>query len=93
MNQTDKIAAVLALHDETHTADAMVYEVWNDGEVTLTKGGDLYGMRNLHMIYAGDEAKALPIESLPLKYNNSRIVVADNATALRARDIILGYGE
>ena len=28
----------------------MVYKLWQDGEITLEKGGDLYGQRNLHMV-------------------------------------------
>ena len=30
-----------------------VYQVWQDGEVTLQKCGSLLGQRNLHMIYPG----------------------------------------
>lgn len=39
-------------HDENATKqDGMVYELWNDGEVILTKSGSLYRQRNLHQDY------------------------------------------
>lgn len=34
--------------------DAMCTQLWSDGEIiTMTKGGDLYGLRSLHCIYNG----------------------------------------
>jgi len=32
----------------------MIYQVWEDGEVTLQKCGDLLWQRNLHMIQPGN---------------------------------------
>lgn len=90
MSQAEKIAALMALHNPSHIGNAMVYEVWNDGEVTLTKGEDLYGQRNLHCIMTGNPGRALPVESLPARYKHSRIVVADYEAAIAARAIILG---
>lgn len=46
---------------------AHVFQVWEDGEFTLQKGGSLLGMRNLHMIsYPHPELKLNPME-LPMK--------------------------
>jgi hypothetical protein len=39
---------VNARSDDGRKQDHMVYQVWNDGEVTLQKGGDLLWKRTLH---------------------------------------------
>lgn len=44
--------------------DSMVAQVWEDGEVTLTKGGDLLGQRSLHMI-EGPHTDKLPAVLFP----------------------------
>lgn len=38
-----------------------VYEIWEDGEVTLTKCGSLYGHRNLHMMKMGEPGVNVPL--------------------------------
>lgn len=38
---------VLSLDDEKHKQDGMCHQVWNDGSITTTKGGVLFGMRRL----------------------------------------------
>lgn len=43
---------------------AHVCEVWEDGEITLTKGGSLFGQRGLHQILPPLPA-ALPVEVMP----------------------------
>lgn len=94
MTTEEKIAAILAMHKEEGIECPMVYEVWNDGEVTLTKGGDLYGQRTLHTTIPAlfDTTKHLPADSLVKRFNNSRVVVMnrDEAKAVRA---ILMNGE
>lgn len=80
------IKELLALHTGDTSTD-MVYEVWNDGEVTLTKGDDLYGQRNLHCIKPGF-AKALPVEALHKRYSHSRIIVKNYEDAEKARELI-----
>ena len=42
-------AAELDRPDE-YKKPGMVYQVWQDGEITLQKCGDLFGQRNLHCI-------------------------------------------
>jgi hypothetical protein len=46
------IKALIALHHKPDLAkqDGMVYQVWEDGEVTLQKAGPLLWQRSLHMI-------------------------------------------
>lgn len=90
MNQQERIAAVRSMHKPEHQADQMVYEVWEDGEVTLTKGGELYGMRGLHCISMGCSDGALPADSLVVKNSqHSRIVVGSKEEADAAAKIIL----
>ena len=81
---------LLSMHDATAVEDHMVYEVWEDGEITLTKGGDLYGMRNLHVQRYGDESKALPFDSMPVRFGkHGCIQVRTSEEAYAASDLIL----
>ena len=90
MNQA-KIDAVNALHMPEAYAQDMVYEVWEDGEITLTKGGDLYGQRNLHMIDFGNPAKSLGADVLFYKsVNHSSIAVMTYEQAQQAQALIFG---
>jgi hypothetical protein len=41
-----------ASNPSLRSSKSMVYELWEDGEVTLTKCGDLLRRRTLHMIGA-----------------------------------------
>ncbi len=38
---------------QAESPHTMVWQVWQDGEVTLQKCGELLWQRNLHMIYPG----------------------------------------
>lgn len=45
----DDIARLLkSSHSEAAKQDSMVYVVFADGEIVLTKGGELFGQRTLH---------------------------------------------
>ena len=44
--------------------DHMVYQVWEDGEITLQKGGELLWQRNLHCIAMGTEGLSLGKDAL-----------------------------
>jgi hypothetical protein len=81
----------LAMHNALAVQDHMVYEVWEDGEITLTKGGDLYGMRRLHLIKGGDVSKALPVDCFPVKFKNGHgcIQVMTSEEANEASNLIL----
>ncbi len=49
MHPAEKLAR--ELHNVEHSQKpGMVYQVWQDGEITLQKSGDLLWQRNLHMI-------------------------------------------
>jgi hypothetical protein len=86
---------VRELHSPEAVNQPMVYEVWEDGEVTLTKGGELYGQRTLHLDARGDPGLALPWDSLVHSngLSHSRIWAATREDAYRARALILGEGE
>ncbi len=47
------LAMIKAASNDECKNDAMVTQLWSDGEITMTKGGDLYGKRSLHCIYNG----------------------------------------
>ena len=89
--ESETIAMVCALHNPEAVKEAMMYEIWEDGEITLTKAGCLYGLRALHLISYGNEGLALPPDSLPIKNaKHSRIWAADRETATKARNLIFG---
>ena len=93
MTIEERINAFVAMHHSSCINDSLVFEVWEDGEITLTKGGTLYGYRNLHCIVPGDEKRALnPIlfpEELRI-YGHARIMVENGLKALEARDLLFG---
>lgn len=64
-----------------------VCEIWEDGEVTLTKGGSLYGMRNLHMIES-PYCRALPLEAMPMNNGKHGCVVVRYADHETVRELI-----
>ncbi len=93
MDEQEIIAAVLAMHKPDAWKDVMVYSVWEDGEVTLEKGGDLFGCRTKHTVASGDEVCALPVAAMPMKTasgKHGRIFVGTNQEAFAARELILG---
>ena len=63
MNQTEVTAMLASFDTPEAKQQPMVYRVWEDGEITLEKGGELFGQRTLHMIRAG--CGAVPPEWLP----------------------------
>lgn len=92
MKTTEEILkAVLALHDPLATSrPGMVYEVWEDGEITLTKSGELYGLRQLHQI-SPPFPFHLPVDSLPNVNGpgtHSCIAASSHETATEARNLI-----
>lgn len=67
------VAAFVAMHNPEARHNPMVYSVWEDGEITLEKGGELFGLRTLHCTTPGSQtyrsnpdAPTLPIEQLPM---------------------------
>jgi hypothetical protein len=87
-------AAFFALHyPEAPSTGEMVYSVWEDGEITLEKGGDLFGRRTLHCISMGNPAKAWQAVEFPVlnpgNGGHGRIYVRDHETAVTAANMIL----
>lgn len=91
MNQADTIATVNAMDcPAAAQAEGPVYQVWEDGEITLQKAGSLLWRRNLRCIEMGNESKALPCDALANKYNNHSFVFLDShEAAAQARKLIL----
>ncbi len=65
-----------------------VCQIWEDGEVTLTKGGSLYGQRNLHMIEFG-HGMGLPLDVMPMTNSKHGYVVVRYADHKAVRDLII----
>lgn len=87
----NRLAAFLAYHDPAARECSHVLSVWQDGEITMEKGGPLFGQRNLHMLEPGDPTKAIPVDSLPMRSgSNGRILCRTDDDARAAHAIITG---
>ena len=81
-----------------HTKLNMVYVLYNDGELCLTKGGDLFGMRSMHLHAAAliPEANRQPpctfrfYESDDL-WDRQQVYFADEGPALQIRKLMVDY--
>lgn len=76
---------------ELERKDGMVYQVWEDGEITLQKSGHLMWQRSLHTIEEGEHlVKGATKVVLPCEHNNHTYVVcADIESARKVRQFIL----
>lgn len=55
----------------------MVCQLWEDGEVTLQKCGELMHRRGLHMIQSG-KSVSVPVEAMPVQmYGHGCVFVED----------------
>lgn len=89
MTQDDKIAAIARYHAPEAKAQSMVYSVWEDGEITIEKGGSLFGQRNLHCVAPGHGCKAWDKNLFPMQnVLHGRILVATNKDAEAFRALI-----
>lgn len=72
-------ARLIAMHDPTaHETPGHQYEVWNDGEITTTKAGDLFRARTLHMLRPGNPDINM---DLPIKDRTfSRVMIKRDVT-------------
>lgn len=84
--ETNTKASVLALravllelllkshNPELAAKSGMVYQIWQDGEITLQKSGELLWKRNLHCLWPGttfkDDRFNLKKEEFPKTYND-----------------------
>ena len=67
----EAIKALIAKHNHPEMAkDPITYQVWEDGEITLQKGGDLLWQRKLHLMLYGAPEKAVPVELFPRQQSN-----------------------
>lgn len=63
---SEVLAAVVALNRPEAKNAAMVYQVFEDGEITLQKGGDLLWQRTLHCVATGKpHGVILHVASMP----------------------------
>lgn len=65
MKYAEVLKIVAALNDDNAKNDAMVYQVFEDGEITLQKGGDLLWQRTLHCVASGRNGAILKHEDMP----------------------------
>lgn len=71
--------AILAHHCPEAKEQNMVYSVWEDGEICLEKGGDLFGQRNVHMIASGNPGKAWAKELFPVQNSTHGRIFCENS--------------
>ena len=86
-----------------HKEPGMLYEFWEDGELTLTKAGDLYRQRGLHMIAFPLELPKFVVQTIRLLMDaiepsnvgckHARIFLRDHETADELRKAIQEYTE
>lgn len=95
--QIEQVKALIAEHsnDELSKEEGMVYQVWEDGEITLQKSGSLLWQRNLHCTSMGYDRK-LPIELFPHQNASGHgymFSTREGCEAIRAfiREELMGY--
>jgi len=82
--QPDTLAALIAASHNAQlaTEHGMVTQIWNDGEITLQKGGDLLWHRSLHQHYPPLPGVDV---SMPLRYATNSYAFVSDKDALRIR--------
>ena len=78
-------------NDELAAESSMVYQVWEDGEITLTKSGLLLGQRTLHMIEAGWSNRSIDPALFPHHTQNGQhgFIYTDDKGSQAVRNAIL----
>jgi hypothetical protein len=85
MNYAEDVAT--RLHNLEHAKEHMVWQIWEDGEITLQKGGDLLWRRGLHLITPG--LSTPNTLDLPMKHNgHSYVFVGSKEEADLIRNLI-----
>jgi len=56
-------------HNPDLASNNMVYQIWEDGEVTLQKAGNLLWTRGLHIIYPAINGLNINYTKMPIKYH------------------------
>ncbi len=92
LTDSEIATALLKFHKPECRENPMVWQVWEDGEITLTKGGEVFGYRRSHMQEFGDSRKALPFECMPGNFpwneKHAFVIVENEGEALACRDFI-----
>ena len=81
-----EIQKLVQIHNRPDLANqhGMVYQIWDDGEITLQKSGDLLWQRNLHQTM-WPLSKKLPERTLPgkLEGHEYMFTTREGAEAIR----------
>lgn len=90
-------AALRAAHKpELAKQPGLLCQVWEDGEITLQKSGELLWQRSLHMIEVGLSSTKVPVEDMPDKYEDGThgwVCVGSIEDARIIRDMINSYAQ
>jgi len=91
MATEQQIIELIVKHNkpELSREHGMVYQVWEDGEITLQKCGDLLWQRSLHSIWPGIEAASVPLDWFPNQTSNHAYIFTDEIGAKEVRQAIL----
>ena len=81
---------ILAMHvDPRKSEHMMIYEVWQDAEVTLTKAGDVFRMRHLHCHLSATGDDAIDVNLMPERLGkNGSICVLTHEDSMIIRNWI-----
>lgn len=92
MNNDTLRALIASLHNPAAPQQHnMVRSVWEDGEVTLEKGKELFGQRNLHTMEFGLPG-AIPKDWLPVQNaTHARMYVNSEEDGLKIRAAIKAW--
>lgn len=63
---------------EIHEDGTHVAEIWEDGEITITKSGDLYRRRNLHQVVRPRLPEGFRLFEVPEDREHTRMVIVDD---------------
>lgn len=74
---------------ELSEVHGMVYQVWEDGEVTLQKCGDLLWQRTLITTMFGDPGKAINANLFPCEHDGHGYAFTDREGAIAVHEAIL----
>ena len=88
----DLDALIQELHSpEELDKDGMVYQIWEDGEITLQKSGSLLWQRILHQL--SSPLTLISICTMPMKYGDthSYTVVKTYEDAMKIREMMKQY--
>lgn len=90
-SKAELIEMVKAAHKpELIVERSMVYQVWEDGEVTLQKAGELFNQRNLHLMRGGSFNSPLSKDDMPVKERDHGYAVVEREDAVELHNAITG---